>query len=588
MIFYSLKIKTNYMKKIIGILLLLVVFMSNSCKKEDEKNSLSVSEKELNFEFDGGKKVVAIKTTAPLSSIAFQNDDWIEITTQEGTANNVFATFDISTETEVSRRDSVVITAEYALPTYVIVNQSGATNELTASIQGLNLDGTYRIRDLTINSTSPSWELTTDVDWITINLKKGGVGKKTVTIKIAENTEDNDRVGNITLTGKGAPTTVIEISQRPLQSYPNYNVSPKEPDMSGMESTAMQLAQNMKIGWNIGNTLEATGGETAWGNPKVNDALIKLVKQNGFNAIRLPVAWDQYVENRETAKIKDSWLNRVKEVVDYCVDNDMYVVMNIHWDGGWMETNCKPEKQESVNRKLKAFWQQIATHFRDYDEKLIFAGANEPNVEDATQMNVLMSYYDTFINAVRETGGRNSYRTLVVQGPATDVDLTYRLMKSLPIDLVKDRMMAEIHYYTPYTFCLMTEDANWGKMAYFWGSGNHSTTSPERNATFGEEAELTSLLNKMKTKFVDKGVPVIMGEFCAIKRINLKGEDLELHLKSRKDFTKYLMQKSKENGIIPFYWDTGYTGNNSSTIFNRTSNSVHDQEILDALMEGIE
>src|SRR5690606_24535079 len=119
--------------------------------------------------------------------------------------------------------------------------------------------------------------------------------------------------------------------------------------------------------------------------PNISKEYVEAVKDMGFNAIRLPCSWDQH-SNQTTAKIKQQWLDRVKEVVQYCVDNDMYVLLNIHWDGGWLENNCTPEKQEAVNAKQRAFWQQIATHMRDFDERLMFASANEPHVENATQM----------------------------------------------------------------------------------------------------------------------------------------------------------------------------------------------------------
>jgi aryl-phospho-beta-D-glucosidase BglC (GH1 family) len=291
------------------------------------------------------------------------------------------------------------------------------------------------------------------------------------------------------------------------------------------------------------------------------------------------------MENNSTAKIKASWLNRVKEVVQYCVDNDMYVLLNIHWDGGWLENNCTPDKQEENNAKQKAFWQQIATHLRDFDEHVMFASANEPNVENATQMEVLHSYHQTFIDAVRSTGGRNAYRVLVVQGPSTDIEKTNQLM-TMPTDEATNRLMVEIHFYTPWNFCGLEADATWGKMFYYWGNGYHSATDTERNATWGEEATVDTNFGLMKTKFVNKGIPVIMGEYSATRRSNLTGDALTLHLQSRAYYHKYVTQKAIENGIIPFYWDNGGIGNHASGIFNRSNNTVFDQAVLDALMEG--
>ena len=116
----------------------------------------------------------------------------------------------------------------------------------------------------------------------------------------------------------------------------------------------------------------------------------------------------------------------------------MYVILNIHWDGGWLENNCTQDKEEEVNARQEAFWEQIATTMRDFDEHLLFASANEPNVDNATQMAVLESYHQTFIDAVRSTGGKNSYRVLVVQGPSTDIEKTNQLMTTLPTDEVAD------------------------------------------------------------------------------------------------------------------------------------------------------
>jgi len=353
-----------------------------------------------------------------------------------------------------------------------------------------------------------------------------------------------------------------------------------------MSSTATEIASRIKLGWNLGNTLEAIGGETAWGNPKTTSQFIQLVKQSGFDAIRLPVSWNQYA-NQSTAKIDSAWLNRVREVVQYSVDAGLYVVVNIHWDEGWLEHNITEAKKAEVNDKQRAFWQQIATHLRDFDERVMFASANEPNVDNASQMAVLESYHQTFVDAVRATGGKNAYRVLVVQGPRTDIELTDQLMRQLPVDTLPNRMMAELHFYTPYQFTLMSEDADWGKQFFYWGRNFHSTTDTSRNATWGEEDEVDRLFGIVKQQFVNKGIPVILGEYCAQRRTGqLSGAALELHLASRAYFHRYVTQKALENGILPFYWDAGGLDNFSSGIFNRNTNTVFDQQTLDALRLG--
>lgn len=431
-------------------------------------------------------------------------------------------------------------------------------------------------------TTNTSWSIKSydKPDWLQISQTSGDAGSTTLKITAPENKAFADRAATLLIaTADGAPIQLAVNQFSRSKLYPSYNLSPKAADATGMKSTAAQLAAKINMGWNIGNTMEAIGGETAWGNPKVTNDLIKQVKQSGFNAIRIPCSWNQY-SDKTTAKIQDAWLSRVKEVVQYCVNNDVYVMLNIHWDGGWLENNCTPEKKDSVNAKQKAFWEQIATTFRDFDEHLIFAGANEPNVDNAAQMDVLLSYHQTFINAVRSTGGRNRYRVLVVQGPGTDIEKTNSMMSALPTDLVANRMMAEIHYYTPFQFCLMDKDESWGSMFYYWGQNYHSTTDATRNASSGEETDMNKFFGLMKTKFVDKGIPVILGEFDAMRRTTLTGSDLTLHLNSRSYFFKYLVKQAKANGLLPFYWDTG------NGVINRSNNSVYDQKALDSLRSG--
>ena len=353
-----------------------------------------------------------------------------------------------------------------------------------------------------------------------------------------------------------------------------------------MSHNAQQIASSIRIGFNIGNTMEAIGGETAWGNPEVSNALIQAVKQAGFNAIRLPVAWDQYADQK-TGKISATWLARVKQVVQYCVDNDMYVLVNIHWDGGWLERNITADKKDAVNAKQKAYWEQIATTLRDFDEHVMFASANEPDAKDATGMAVLMSYHQTFVDAVRATGGRNAYRVLVVQGPQTNIDLSVKLMPTLPADKLAGRMMAEIHFYDPFNFVLMTKDETWGNQAYYWGAPNHSTTDTKRNSTWGEEDYVDAQFASLKKTFIDKGIPVVLGEFAAQRRTNLTGDALALHLKSRNYYHTYVVKKAVANGVVPFFWDIGAPDDQSGSIFDRRTTQVRGQQTLDALMAGL-
>lgn len=575
------------MKFAIGFLSLIVFVSFLSCEKDSLKNSLTATIDKIEFPDKGGATSFSIGTDADAWKITNTNADWIQLSTESGSTNERMVSIVVNSKTLETRTDSFCITAGNATPIYIKVTQASSEYlyALKANKTDVKLTRSTGSVSMEVTSDAPQWALTSDVDWIQFNPSSGTSGTANVTVLVLQNAGADQRTANITLSAQAAPTTKIPVTQKG-DYYPNYNISPIEPDAVGMSSSAVELASKMNLGWNIGNTLEAIGGETAWGNPMVTENLIKLVKQNGFNAIRIPCSWNQYMENRTTAKLKLSWLNRVKQVVEYCVKNDLYVLLNIHYDGGWLERNCTKEKQDENNAMQKAFWQQIATHLRDFDEHLIFAGANEPDVTDAAQMAVLQSYHQTFVDAVRATGGKNSYRVLVVQGPSTDIEKTNNLMNALPKDIIANKMMVEIHYYTPFQYCLMTTDASWGKMFYYWGKDYHSLTDVNRNATWGEESTVDAFFGLMKTKFVDRGIPVIMGEYCVIRRNNLSGDDLDLHLKSRIYYLKYVTQQAKANGLIPFYWDAGNMEENSSALFNRENNTVFDQNALNAVIAG--
>ncbi|UKM64495.2 cellulase family glycosylhydrolase [Flavobacteriaceae bacterium GSB9] len=463
---------------------------------------------------------------------------------------------------------------------------------LTADKSAIEFNNTESTVDVTITTNVDAWVVSSSgADWLTLGETSGTSGTTRVSITAEENTSINARTSTITINANGVNAVKIPVTQAGVSSsngiYPDYNLNPLPADRSGMSNTAAEIASRISLGWNIGNTLEATGGETAWGNPKVTKELVDFVKASGFDAIRIPCAWDQYLEDTDSAKLKESWLNRVKEVVQYCVDNNMYAILNIHWDGGWLENNVNEASKEQVNAKQKAYWEQIATHLRDFDEHLLFASANEPHVETQAEMDVLNSYHQTFIDAVRATGGKNAYRTLVIQGPTTDIIKTNELMNSLPVDTVENRIMVEVHYYTPWQFSGLTEDATWGKMFYYWGNGYHTDTDTQRNANWGEEADLQNYFALMKTQFVDEGIPVVLGEFGAIRRTNLSGDALQLHLDSRAHYIKTVVEQAKINGLLPFYWDEGSIGMHGFGIFNRSNNTVFDTQVLNALLQGL-
>jgi aryl-phospho-beta-D-glucosidase BglC (GH1 family) len=414
--------------------------------------------------------------------------------------------------------------------------------------------------------------------WLQLSQTSGNNSTTTIRLTIASaNTTGATRSVILIISSQNGQARRVTVSQA-AQIFPSYNTSPKAPDQTGMGSTATQLIAKIKLGVNIGNTFELS----AWNQPDPTEAYIQLLKESGFNAVRLPGGW--YLNsNKKTAKINDSYMARVKQTVQWCVDRDMYVLLNIHWDGGWLEQNCTLAKKDSVNARQKALWEQIATAMRDFDEHLMFASANEPNADNAEQMNVLLSYHKTFIDAVRSTGGRNTYRTLVLQGH-TD----YIKPENFPADPTPNRLAFEWHNYTPSSFTILYNDRNetppgWDDVRFYWGEGNYSSIEPGRNCTYGFESDLLAGYNQIKTRFIDKGIPCLMGEYSAQRwtatRNKFVPREMDKHNKSVDDWITFNTKQCKAIGAAPFYWETG-------GVFDRVNNVVLDQRSLDALIAG--
>lgn len=412
-----------------------------------------------------------------------------------------------------------------------------------------------------------------DADWVTASFATvDGAGPNGYAIRLtaASNESEAERstLVRISCGLNFASVKVIQAGTVATEPDPDPEPEPTgdyiEPVKSGMEHSAMEIAKAMKVGFNVGNTLEAIGGETAWGNPMLTQDLFNAVKAAGFDAVRIPVAWNEHAKD---GVIDAAWMDRVQQVVDYAMSANLYAVVNIHWDGGWLETKGfdGTGDEEKINELQAAYWKQIALRFRGYDEHLLFAGCNEPNADNAAKMKKLARYEQTFVDAVRATGGRNHWRTLIVQGPNTDVNKTQELFGAMPTDVVEGRMMAEVHYYDPYQFCLMEKDEDWGNTFWFWGKDNKAAATElglaDRWSTWGDEAYVASQMAKMKKKFVDAGYPVIIGEFGALTDWSGKLADnekgLELHRKSRYDHNFCVAKEAINAGCVPFLWDTG-------------------------------
>lgn len=376
-----------------------------------------------------------------------------------------------------------------------------------------------------------------------------------------------------------------------------FSVQAAKKDTTSFEDlNQSQIVEAMGPGWNLGNQLESVTDnvpeETNWGNPVITEKLIQSVKAAGFKSIRIPVSYFAKIDDDKDYTIDSKWLDRVQEVVDYCIKNDLYAVINIHGDGyntidgSWLL--CNGKNQTEIKKKYKKVWKQIAERFKNYDEHLLFESMNEefdgsysePNKEYYQNIN---DYNQIFVDTVRKTGDNNTKRWLIIPGWNTNIDyITGDYGFKLPTDQYRDksidkeeqRIMISVHYYSPWDFC-------GGENCVITQWGNEAD-DPSKTSTTCDETYMKNQLNLMKTTFADKGYPVFIGEYGSIDKTSYDSEN-EYY---RAYFARKLCQLSRKNGCIPMYWDNGYNGVHGFGLFDRTTCEITQPVIIDAIMEG--
>lgn len=352
-----------------------------------------------------------------------------------------------------------------------------------------------------------------------------------------------------------------------------------ETEISDMRDiTTMELVKEMGYGINLGNTFEACGdwinGETAdnyitaWGSPVITKEIINTYAEAGFGVLRIPVAWSNMMEKDGTYTISSEYMSRVKEAVDWTLDTGMYAIINIHWDNGWV--NAFPENEDESMKRFTTMWTQIAEVFEDYPDKLMFECQNEElgwesiwnpwsgNEDQKKESFALANKVNqAFVDTIRSGGGNNPERHLLISGYNTAVDHTCDPLFKMPEDPA-NRMAVSVHYYTPSTLCILDKDASWGKARKKWGHEK-------------DIAELEKYMNMLKETYIDKGIPVIIGEYGCF------GNNKEREVKEN-----WMLTVSKamyEIGACPVLWDT------PGDECDRENATFRDPEFIELLLE---
>ncbi len=561
------------LKNLLFALALLSVNFFTSCGEKDspsgpssdDKGGITVKEEVML----SGTASQTLNIKAPAKPVLSTDASWLHIGEVKNPTSDIYSVdLNADANTTGETRNAVIsLVAGQAKATVKVSQVSGDVVEIRSVEPAGELDpdgGSLTIKY--VATGAPSANLP---EWI----KEAGsrsLEEGVLSFTYTPNNSGKEREGIIVLTvGKDATASVtVRQATRTVEA------------LNG--KTATEIAAAMYAGINIGNTMECPGGEGDWSMP-VNETYVAALATLGFNAVRIPCAWDAHAKD---GVIDSSWLDRVDEVVGWVIGNGMFALLNTHWDSGWIEGDpCTKGYDEAVNAKFGSYWTQIATKLNHYDQRLLFSAMNEPPVDETTKatkersIDAIMKYEQTMLDAVRATGGNNLDRVLVMSAPNTSFELAAEGYFHLPTDVVADRLMVEAHFYGPYQFNMMEQDANWGKTFWYWGKDNHVAGS-DHNSTWGEEDWVREQFDLMKKHFVDKGIPGITGEYCVCcNRENTPGIDKDKWRASTRLWAKIVTEESKKAGMVPFFWETGGD-------INRSNGSVKNSLQLDGVFEG--
>lgn len=399
-----------------------------------------------------------------------------------------------------------------------------------------------------------------------------------------------------------APDTEKEDTASDASSEKNEETSVMIPEIELEQSEipdteAFTFVNNMKVGWNLGNTFDAyqesySGDdlniESSWCGIKTSEAMIDAVKEAGFESIRIPVSWHNHLE--DGYQIKEAWLARVQEVVDYAIDNDMYVILNIHHD---INADCIYPDSAHLDQSLtymETIWQQLAARFADYDEHLIFDSMNEcrlVDTEDEWYWNLLNDeaagtlkeemvdavdcinkLNQKFVDTVRTAGGNNTTRYLMIEGYAGSADGVLNGSFVMPTDVNEgnSRLLVSVHAYIPYEFALQSP-AESGSVSKFDYTSKSSTE------------KIDTMMQLLYDKYISQGTAVVIGEFGARQK--------EDNLQDRVDFTSYYVAAARAKGISCLWWDNNAfegTGENFG-LMDRSTVTWVEPDIVEAMMK---
>ena len=357
----------------------------------------------------------------------------------------------------------------------------------------------------------------------------------------------------------------LKVNQAAAQEDLSFLDTPALPD-----NNAISLSRKLGYGWNLGNQMDAmvggVSGETYWGNEKCTQATFDNLKSKGFSTVRIPVTWMGHIGDAPEYAVETAWLDRVAEIAGYAKKAGLNAIVNVHHDdspeSGWLcvhKAASDADYKKDMMARYKALWEQVARKFAEEGEWLIFEGYNElqdggwgfgGNLTDGgKQYAVINEIAQTFVTTVRAAGGKNADRYLSILGYSANPSLTASNLV-LPTDSAADRLIVSVHFYDPSGYALGQNSAytEWGHTG---ADGKKDPNHSEKN--------VIDTFRMLKDKYLDKNIPVYIGECGAVNRDDERAKSFQRY------WFEFVFKAAREYGLCPIVWDNGArsTGNES-------------------------
>jgi len=536
-------------------LLVTLLSLSTACSKEqggEETPSVKMIATPSSLEFDcnaGTKSFVATCSSNPSRIIS--NADWCTVKAGEFSNNSIKVDVSVPENTGTEPRKAVVSVIGNLQSVLVNVTQDIKKIPLEVSETSFSSE-CYGKWDasFTVKSTSAP-QISSNVKWCTFEVGKQSSDKMTeVKFYIGANRTTESRSGALTVSCGGESKT-ITINQEPFSVQ----------SVTATALTQQAVFDAFQMGWNLGNQMDAynngIASETAWGNDKCTQQTMDCVKAAGFASVRIPVTWMGHIGEGGAYKIEDKWLERVAEIVNYAHNAGLKAIINIHHDS-WLDiksASTNTLKNESIKEEISCVWSQIALRFKDCGEWLVFEPFNE--IQDGgwgwstefranpqAQYKVLNEWNQTFVDAVRATGGENATRWLATVGYAQSSGSVSIDGLEIPDDYTtRNRLIVGFHDYDPYMYTLNNP------LVEQWGH----TADADKRCSDKDEENVTATFDLFKATYIDENIPIYMGEMgCSFHA--------DKDFKFQKYYIEYFCKAAADRGIPMFLWDNGAKG----------------------------